>query len=560
MGKLALTPQWHDDITQIEKGDMVLGGPNGMVNKPTQQVAENVLFLKNHLEDLSKSTVLGFGAVGDGITDDTDALMQAIKYACENKIPLDGGGLTYACNNVQFDSNLKFSNAFLVCNKYDSDLISVLTTDESDAWLENVELSNIKINGKRELHTDIKKASTAEDGGRHGFRFVRKCRNIKLDNCVATNCASDGIIFYPKSGSGNDRIVDVVLSDCDFSGNRRHGGSSDSVKGITFTRVKCNNNGLDIDANAAADSGLRGDTVNGYKYGNGWDSEEYADDVLSHEMLFDNCEMLNNARSGLLILATKNAITPPFDTNIKILGGKYNAGLYPDAGIDIGIIITPNGTTNPNNVFKNTIIDSVTCGRQILLRNNLDFVVTNTPAIVVPAEKSKGLVDGCVTVAESAGKTYSYFSTPTAKFFYDEDDDTLKSFISANRHHSFDSKIFHRQDYYFGFTEYRGSFIASIDQNLGYVNFNIVDNNGNVVSTWKGDGSFIPGYTATASLGVEDKRYAHAFINDIHLKPQSSINPGENGEMVFELTSDNQLKIKVKGSDGVTRSTSLSLT
>ena len=43
------------------------------------------------------------------------------------------------------------------------------------------------------------------------------------------------------------------------------------------------------------------------------------------------------------------------------------------------------------------------------------------------------------------------------------------------------------------------------------------------------------------------------------IKPDATAVPASNGQMVFELTSNTQLKIKVKGSDGVVRSASLTL-
>lgn len=43
------------------------------------------------------------------------------------------------------------------------------------------------------------------------------------------------------------------------------------------------------------------------------------------------------------------------------------------------------------------------------------------------------------------------------------------------------------------------------------------------------------------------------------LKPASSTIPQIAGSMVFQLTSDTSLVIKVKGSDGVVRSTTLTL-
>ena len=42
--------------------------------------------------------------------------------------------------------------------------------------------------------------------------------------------------------------------------------------------------------------------------------------------------------------------------------------------------------------------------------------------------------------------------------------------------------------------------------------------------------------------------------------PPAVTNPVNNGEMVFELTSNTQLKIKVKGSDGIIRKVILTLT
>ena len=42
-------------------------------------------------------------------------------------------------------------------------------------------------------------------------------------------------------------------------------------------------------------------------------------------------------------------------------------------------------------------------------------------------------------------------------------------------------------------------------------------------------------------------------------KPLTSATPPSNGDMMFELTSNTQLKVKVKGSDGVVRSATLTL-
>jgi hypothetical protein len=54
---------------------------------------------------------------------------------------------------------------------------------------------------------------------------------------------------------------------------------------------------------------------------------------------------------------------------------------------------------------------------------------------------------------------------------------------------------------------------------------------------------------------IQSTRIAGTFIST----PPASVVPGTNGDMVFELTSNTQLKVKVKGSDGTVRSTTLTL-
>lgn len=63
----------------------------------------------------------------------------------------------------------------------------------------------------------------------------------------------------------------------------------------------------------------------------------------------------------------------------------------------------------------------------------------------------------------------------------------------------------------------------------------------------------------TQSLGTSAFRWAPSYINNIVMKPAASVTPANNGEVTFQLTSDTQLTIKVKGSDGVVRSANLAL-
>ena len=53
--------------------------------------------------------------------------------------------------------------------------------------------------------------------------------------------------------------------------------------------------------------------------------------------------------------------------------------------------------------------------------------------------------------------------------------------------------------------------------------------------------------------------YAYMSTEQFVVRPQTSANPGTTGGMVFELTSNTSLTIKVRGSDGVVRSVALTL-
>jgi hypothetical protein len=60
------------------------------------------------------------------------------------------------------------------------------------------------------------------------------------------------------------------------------------------------------------------------------------------------------------------------------------------------------------------------------------------------------------------------------------------------------------------------------------------------------------------SLGANGFRWSGAFINAT-FTPGSSVIPANNGEVTYQLTSDTLLTMKVRGSDGVLRSGSITL-
>ena len=88
----------------------------------------------------------------------------------------------------------------------------------------------------------------------------------------------------------------------------------------------------------------------------------------------------------------------------------------------------------------------------------------------------------------------------------------------------------------------------------GSLGFTASDGNGNANFTLKTrvSDSFATRIQVTSDGEVH-------LLGDTTVKVSSSHNPGNVGELVFEATNDTTLKVKVKGSDGVVRSATLTL-
>ncbi|ECV5352138.1 tail fiber protein [Salmonella enterica subsp. enterica] len=102
MGKLTELAQWEDDVYQIETSDPVLGGPEGITNRPAKQLANRTQWLKEKLEETNNALVeheksrnhpdatlvdKGFVKLYSGVTslDETMAATpKAVKIAMDN--------------------------------------------------------------------------------------------------------------------------------------------------------------------------------------------------------------------------------------------------------------------------------------------------------------------------------------------------------------------------------------------------------------------------------------------------------------------------------------------
>jgi len=217
-------------------------------------------------------SVQDFGAVGDGSTDDTDAILDAIAA-----MPANGSGLyfppgTYIVNS-DYVNGLKFNGkSNFVLNGYGATIkvkngAAVTTNHEVMFFIncQNGAINGLTIDGNRANRTiTIETAS-------HCLSITDYCSNIVVNDVVCQNSTSDGLyVSTTVLGTQASYPTDIVLNNCIADNAYRNGLSAIGSLRLTVNGGEYKNTngtlpecGIDVEPDAGYTFGNRQTVING---------------------------------------------------------------------------------------------------------------------------------------------------------------------------------------------------------------------------------------------------------------------------------------------------------
>lgn len=119
MSEIIENPEWHPSVDQIDTSDKVLGGPDGVINQVTKQLADRTAFLKQEVESVGEQATSAIekadNALGqiDAIELANGSAVEAAQQANQHRADAQAAAALaiQAKNNAGEDATQAYSNA-----------------------------------------------------------------------------------------------------------------------------------------------------------------------------------------------------------------------------------------------------------------------------------------------------------------------------------------------------------------------------------------------------------------------------------------------------------------
>ena len=300
--------------------------------------------------------VRDYGAVGDGITDDTAALQRTINAAASNGSSVYVPAGTYIVSaQIVLASNVPISGdeGQSVIKLKDGSVDKRLLVGHR---VRNITLRNLVLDANRANTTSLNSSAGEGTGA-----FFTECDNVEVSNCVVRNAKWYGLWF---SDTGNSRVLNNTVHDCGVRGVfftvNVLGSRNNTVSGNTVERIDNDGQGM---GSGIAFAGLT------------------ADGALRAELFtISNNVTRNNGRCGILVSGARDFTidgnTSHGNKTHTVLGKGIQVSVASDfgtitnnttydniSGIDIDTVRTNNQTGYGDfTVRGNTVYDNVVHG------------------------------------------------------------------------------------------------------------------------------------------------------------------------------------------------------
>ncbi|MCX6593914.1 MAG: hypothetical protein NTZ56_20560 [Acidobacteria bacterium] len=330
------------------------------------------------------------GTVADGNSDDTQALQRCIDTLPEYAT-LDGEGRTYLVSVLNLKSRMRLRNFRLSKYAGTENMTSPVTLDGRTQPKAEVIVENVQVAGNRQFETNIVTPS-AEDGGRHCFRFAGQLNTVALLNVNGSFCGTDGLQLGGQHATTSDApealaLQNIVVRDAVFNSNRRVGIAFEGGHNLYFINVETRFNGRKLDPAASPTQGNYCAHVDNACFGTGvWTENDHDAAGGSFDgVYFVNLNSTANFTRAFYAYSQSGPKVTGFraKSNLVILESTLDAGAEPVAGNPIAIQFSSSSPDGAGAVYTGVEIARSTINGTVTARG-LDGLVLRDSKVTAP--------------------------------------------------------------------------------------------------------------------------------------------------------------------------------